>query len=257
MIIFNCLSICLAFLSIWTYARHHHHQTNKPHLTLANITAIRHAFYINLHNRPDRKTYVEAQLHRVGITAKRFGAIPYNPGHIGCSKTHLSILQMAERNEWDHVLIVEDDISFLDPDLFVKQFNAFLSNHVEFDVVLLAGNNYPPYKRIDEACIQVMHCQTTTGYMVRRHYYSKLIANIAEGLSKLLQEPDHHRQYAIDQYWGHLQRQDRWYLITPLSVTQRQDKSDIENKTTNYTHNMLDLDKVRLNLSINATNHRY
>lgn len=250
MTIFRHLSIWMTVLSMWTYGFHHHQSNNKLNSTLTNIADIRHAFYINLYNRPDN---VEAQLHQVGIAAKRFGAIPYSPGHIGCSKTHLSILQMAKRHEWDYVLIVEDDISFLDPKLFIKQFNSFLTNHVDFDVVLLAGNNYPPYKRIDESCVQVTHCQTTTGYMVRRHYYSTLIANIEEGLSKLLLEPDHHREYAIDQYWGHLQRQGRWYLITPLSVTQRQDKSDIENRTTNYTHNMLDLDKIRLNLSINAT----
>ena len=53
-------------------------------------------------------------------------------------------------------------------------------------------------------------------------------------------------QYAIDKYWIHLQRADNWYLLTPLTVTQREDYSDIEQKNTNYTKMMLDIDKPYL-----------
>jgi hypothetical protein len=35
-------------------------------------------------------------------------------------------------------------------------------------------------------------------------------------------------------------------LITPLSVVQREDYSDIEQRVTNYGHLMLDLDKEQL-----------
>jgi hypothetical protein len=59
-----------------------------------------------------------------------------------------------------------------------------------------------------------------------------------------MQEPDNHRLYAIDKYWFNLQAIHNWYLITPLTVTQREDYSDIEKKATNYTPAMLDLDKT-------------
>ena len=49
---------------------------------------------------------------------------------------------------------------------------------------------------------------------------------------------------SIDKYWFNLQSKDRWYLIIPLTVTQREDYSDIEKRPTNYTPAMLDLDKV-------------
>jgi hypothetical protein len=49
--------------------------------------------------------------------------------------------------------------------------------------------------------------------------------------------------YAIDKYWFKLQQKDNWYLITPLTVTQREDYSDIEERNTNYTRLMVDLDK--------------
>ena len=55
--------------------------------------------------------------------------------------------------------------------------------------------------------------------------------------------PDKHVLYAIDKYWFQLQKKDKWYLIIPLSVTQREDYSDIEKRPTNYSNAMLDLDK--------------
>jgi glycosyl transferase family 25 len=210
-----------------------------------SISDIKNVFYINLLSRPDRKQHVENQLKFIGINnANRFNAIKLTNGAIGCSMSHLKILEMAKVNNLEHVLIVEDDILFTDPSLFVKQFNTFLSNHKDFDVALIAGNNIPPYKPIDDTCVQVLHCQTTTGYLVQRHYYDILIQNYKDGILHLMKKPSNHNQYAIDKYWFNLQAIHKWYLIIPLTVTQREDYSDIEKRPTNYTRVMLDLDKI-------------
>ena len=58
-----------------------------------------------------------------------------------------------------------------------------------------------------------------------------------------MKNPENHKFFAIDKYWFKLQEIDNWYLITPLTVTQREDYSDIEKKPANYTPVMLDLDK--------------
>jgi len=211
---------------------------------MKSIRDIKHVFYINLESRPDRKTYVENQLKQIGITcANRFNAIKLPNGALGCSMSHLKCLEIARTNNWDHVLIVEDDITFLNPTLFVKQMNEFLAIHKVWDVTLIGGNNMPPYKKVDDTCIKVSKCQTTTGYIVKSHYYDILIQNYREGIQKLLREPQNHRFYAIDKYWFQLQEKNLWYLIIPLSVSQKDDYSDIEKKKTNYHHVMLDLDK--------------
>ena len=36
----------------------------------------------------------------------------------------------------------------------------------------------PPYKIIDDTCIQVSRCQTTTGYIVNGHYIKTLLQNV-------------------------------------------------------------------------------
>ena len=206
------------------------------------MNKINHAFYINLESRPDRKLNVEQELLKVGIKAQRFNAIRLPNGALGCSMSHLKCLETAKQNNWPHVCIVEDDIQFLKPRVFVQQCKLALAK--KSDVVLLAGNNVQPYVRIDDSCVKVSRCQTTTGYIVKQHYYDKLIANIKEGINKLLREPEKHFLYAIDKYWFQLQEIDTWLLVTPLTVTQREDYSDIENRHTNYTRAMIDLDKA-------------
>jgi glycosyl transferase family 25 len=211
---------------------------------MKSISDIKHAFYINLYKRPDRKQHVENQLKTVGINAERFNAIEMQNGAIGCSTSHLTILETAKANNWDHVLIIEDDILFINPNLFVSQFNKFLSIHSYFDVALIAGNNVPPYTIIDDTCVQVMQCQTTTGYLVKSHYYDKLIENFKNGILNQINRPNARNLYAIDKYWFNLQQVDKWFLIIPLTVAQREDYSNIENRPTNYISAMLDLDKV-------------
>jgi len=208
-----------------------------------NISDIKHAFYINLDSRPDRKQHLEKQMNIIGINAERFKAIKLPNGAVGCSMSHLKLLETAKANNWPHILIVEDDILFTNPPLFIQQLNTFLANHKDFDVVLISGNNVPPFKEIDSTCVQVSQCQTTTGYLVQNHYYDTLIHNYREGIHKLVKEPHNHKIYAIDKYWFTLQKVDKWYLIIPLTVTQREDYSDIEKRPTNYSRAMLDLDK--------------
>ena len=215
---------------------------------LEDITNI---FYINLDHRTDRKDHVESQLSKIGLQSfQRFSAIKMENGAIGCSMSHLKLLQLALKSGLDHVLIVEDDIEFLDPELFRVQLNRFLKEQQKkgslWDVILFAGNNMPPYTIIDDTCVKVSHCQTTTGYLVNGHYIEKLMNNIRTGLTNLLRYPEKHLLYAIDMHWISLQKSDQWFLITPLTVVQRDDYSDIEKKVVHYQKAMTDLDKTEI-----------
>lgn len=208
---------------------------------------IKNAFYINLEHRTDRKEHVEKELNSIGIKASRFNAIKMKNGAIGCSMSHLKILQDAQKNNLDHLLVVEDDITFLDPQLFKTQINNFFKLHGNnWDVILLAGNNMPPYERIDETCVKVSRCQTTTGYLVNGHYINILVSNIKMGLTHLINKPTETINYAIDKFWFILQGSGNWYLITPLTVVQRNDYSDIEHRVMDYQKLMQDLDKAEL-----------
>jgi glycosyl transferase family 25 len=212
---------------------------------IKSINDIKTAYYINLEKRKDRKEHVENELNKIGIKAERFNAIelPNGNGALGCSMSHLKCIENAKNNNWDHVLVVEDDITFLDGELFKKQLNKFLKNHKYWDVILIAGSNYKPYIQIADYCVKTFRCQTTTGYIVKSSYYDKLIENYKEGIHNLIREPKKTYQYTIDKYWFRLQEKDLWFLITPLSVIQMEDFSDIEKRNTNYSSLMTNLDK--------------
>jgi GR25 family glycosyltransferase involved in LPS biosynthesis len=201
-------------------------------------------FYINLDSRPDRKEHVEKELKKLGLKGTRFSAIKNQKGYIGCSMSHIQCIEIAKKRKLDHVLIVEDDITFTNPDLLINQLIKFLKSNNDFDVVLLAGNNDSPYKEIDNCCIRVYNCQTATGYLVKSHYYDYLIQNYKEGLDNLI-KTGLYSFYALDQYWKKLQKINKWYLIIPLSVVQKDDYSDIEKRDVSYSSSMMLLNKIK------------
>ena len=216
---------------------------------LNKIEDITTVIYINLDSRTDRKKHVEEQLKSVGLTHfERFKAIKLADGNgaLGCSMSHLKCLQLAKERKLEHVLICEDDITFLNPPLFMSQLNKFLSTNKEWDVLLIGGNNIPPVKYVDDTCVQVTYFQTTTGYLVRSQYFDKLIDNFKTGITYLMRNPTNTLDYGIDRYWLRLQQVDTWLLLIPLTVTQRADYSDIEHKQTDYTKAMTSLNKEYL-----------
>ena len=227
----------------------HNISVNNNTPLIKNITDIKHCLYINLTSRPDRKIHIESQLRGVGLNPIRFNAIKLKNGRVGCSMSHLKCLQLAKNNNWPYVMICEDDLLILNNETFVNHINTFFSKHGDdnkWNVLLLAGNNVPPYRKIDDTCIQVSHCQTTTGYIVKRDYYDILIDNIRAGIEHLLNMPDQHIIYAIDKFWIKLQKQHTWYMLAPIVAVQREDYSDIEERKTNYENIMKDLDKPHL-----------
>ena len=200
--------------------------------------------YINLESREDRKVSIENELRVIGLpNYSRFNAIKLPNGALGCSMSHLKCIQLAKDQKWPHVLILEDDIQFLNPELFKTQLNQFLSSDINWDVVLFAGNNMMPFTPINNCCIKIQHCLTTTGYLVKSHYYDTLIANYKKGIQLFLKNPSEIK-YTIDRYWINLQEKDNWFLIIPLSVVQKEDYSNIENKITNFQKYMLNYNKA-------------
>ena len=198
-----------------------------------------------MEHRTDRKEHVETELLKIGLIGQRFNAIKMDNGAIGCSMSHLKLLQDAVKHNLEHILIVEDDITFLNPTLFINQINNFFKLHNNsWDVILFAGNNIPPYQNIDDTCIKVSRCQTTTGYLVNGHYIKILLQNVKMGLTQLLNNPFQRNLFAIDKYWFILQSVHNWYLIIPPTVVQQEGYSDIEKRVTNFEKHMQDLDKT-------------
>ena len=173
---------------------------------LKDITNI---FYINLEHRVDRKEHVESQLESIGLKGTRFNAIKMENGAIGCSMSHLKLLQLALKSGLDHILIVEDDILFLDPELFRSQLDLFFQNPKSWDVILFAGNNMPPYEKIDDTCVKVSQCQTTTGYLVHEK-------DVAKAMNLLYNNREYYNELSEKTYKKFTSPAYSWQEITKV-----------------------------------------
>lgn len=216
---------------------------NSP---ICDISDINHVVYINLDSRPDRKLHVERELTSIGILSEnitRFSAIELNDGALGCSLSHLNCIRKAKEANWPHILLVEDDIRFIDIPKFKEQFSKLLKTIDRWDVVLLAGNNVGPYTIVSNCAVKIEACQTTTGYLVKQEYYDTLITNFENGIQNLMKYPNLRPLYAIDKYWFSLQTKDTWLMVYPLYGTQCISYSNIEQRSVNYDTLMLRLDK--------------
>ena len=205
---------------------------------------LKNTFYINLEKRKDRNEHVLNEFKKIGINGKRFNAVVAKDGAVGCTLSHIRLLEIAMKEDYEQIFICEDDITFLDKEKLINSITKFNENIKDWDMLLLGGNVLKPYNNINNYCLKITNCQTTTGYIVKKKYYETLHNNYKEGLLKLLKDPKNKREFAIDMYWKILQPKDNWYLLYPLTVTQYENYSDIEDKVTNYNHLMLDSEKT-------------
>ena len=205
---------------------------------------LKNTLYINLEHRKDRLEHVTKQMNMMGINAERVNAVKMNLGAVGCTMSHIKCLELAKQRDYEYVFICEDDITFRNPDLFKRNLQRFYENDdINWDLLIIGGNNVPPFQQVTEYCARVFYCQTTTGYVVKKHYYDTLLKNFRESANGLIREPYNPSTYALDMYWKRLQLQDFWYMITPPTVTQYESYSDIENRNVNYENMMLDMEK--------------
>lgn len=208
---------------------------------MKTFSDIKHVLYINLDHRTDRRTQIEQELTNIGLIDKAIRIKAIQPtsgdGAIGCTLSHISCIKYAIQNNFDHVLILEDDICFGNKNAittFQTSFNSFLQTNLKWDVILFAGNNVGNCIPIDKCAVKVERCQTTTGYLVKKEYFETLLNNFIMGIQLLIKTPNLRPMYAIDIFWFKLQAAHEWYLIIPQTVHQRAGYSDIEKRVVNY-----------------------
>ena len=185
--------------------------------------------YINLERRKDRLEQIQKELSIFPPEkVQRFNAISHEKGAIGCSMSHIAVLEMAISQNWKNVLIVEDDMQWSNFSQTIELLNKLLSQ--PYDVIGLGGT----FVNYNRNTYKAYSFSTTTGYVVSNHYYSVLLENFKEGCQKLIEKYEPVK-YAIDRYWNQIQSRDNWYIIMPPICIQRPSYSDVENADVNYS----------------------
>jgi glycosyl transferase family 25 len=216
--------------------------------TFQNKYLLENVYYINLEERVDRKVLVETELKKMKWKYERFDAIKHERGIFGCGLSHLAVVEMAKEKDLDYVVILEDDVQFLQPERYNKMLidfgNFVKSNSLDYDVLLIATNILDKVNGIipiNNYICRIKASYSAAGYIVKRHYYDKIIANYKEGLRLLIENPTISGKYEFDVYWIKLQMVDKWLLLYPRTVNQRESYSNILNCMTDYTKHMIDI----------------
>ncbi|EGT0641672.1 glycosyltransferase [Citrobacter werkmanii] len=195
--------------------------------------------YINLKRRSDRNYRIKKQLEYIGIEKGkiiRFDAVETNPGFIGCTQSHIAVIEMAISEKWSNVLILEDDFEFAQELSVIYRTNKYLGalRHVPWSVAFFSANysKVTPFKNINYI-VKVDKSWCACAYAVNSDYYEILLDNFKQGLEHLQRTRQQHR-YALDVYWQILMDKHCWLGVYPSIGHQTPDKSDIENKFVDY-----------------------
>lgn len=189
--------------------------------------------YINLERRQDRREQIEQELAAIGLIGERFNAINHTSGIVGCGLSHLAVLKQAEENQWENLLILEDDFQFLVPkETLNQQLQAFWDLNIPWDVIMLSYNlsASTPY---NDLIGRVTDAQTASGYLINRHFYPKLINMLTQAIP-LLESTGNHWEYANDQCWKQLQPISQWFYFMTRLGKQRGSFSDNSNRYMDY-----------------------
>jgi hypothetical protein len=201
-------------------------------------------YYINLDSREDRKSEFLEEMKRMHVPDEKIVRISAvnkpGQGDWGCSLSHLITMQQFIDSGLDNCIVFEDDFIFKqDLKTLNTTFREVLESVRNYDVIMLSGNVVES-KPTEHAYLEkILDAQTTSGYMVNKHFAPILLQNYRDGAklieqsyrigkSDALQGP-----FCIDQYWKRLQPQSNWYIFSPKIGLQRESHSDIQGGVIN------------------------
>lgn len=202
--------------------------------TIFDFSPIEKILYINLASRKDRREEMEAQFEKLGIPPEkiqRIEAVEDFFGAIGCTRSHIKAIQMAQQQGLKNVLILEDDFNFT-VEFLHENLEELKRINFLWDVIMFSGNLLR-HTTHSPVFFKVLKAYTSAGYLVNGSYYQTLLENYQQGLQKLI-ETRIHRRYAIDIWFSHLQSRDKWYIFAKKAGYQRCSYSDIEKRIVSY-----------------------
>lgn len=181
--------------------------------------------YINLDHREDRRKIMESFFEKGQIPLEkvvRFPAIKRIKGSLGCLESHTAALRMAKQNNWKNVLILEDDLEWLD---FENNYSKLeeLTKLPKWDVILLVGWYWKyEFPRIYDA-------NNAGAYLVNTDYYDTLLQNRETCLRKITKGFGFNfnsKMLEADTGWKPLQKIHTWYGMNPCICRQVDGFSD-------------------------------
>jgi glycosyl transferase family 25 len=187
-------------------------------------------YYINLDKRTDRKELLEKEFDKMQIPKdkiERFAAINNTTaGMIGCNQSHLEILNLALLNNYENVLILEDDFEFLiSREKFYNLLNKFFEKYKDDYEICYLQYNLINFEEKDELIGLAKKSYTSAGYLINKRIIKDFRDKLEIDTKKLI-ETGEHWNYAIDVSWHTFQYNRNVYYFKERVGKQRASYSD-------------------------------
>ena len=152
------------------------------------VNQFKNKFCINLDHRKDKWEQCQEEFKKHNILdVNRFSAIYGNPDNlphnmqqepiltnIGVTLSHLRILEYAEKNKLDNVLIFEDDIVFVDD--FNQKFDSYFSEIPnDWDMIYFSGTNVGGLESVTENIWRTFGTLTAHSYIIKNSVFRLFI----------------------------------------------------------------------------------
>lgn len=211
------------------------------------------AFYINLNSRSDRKEQFEEELKKIKLVGvERVEAIELskeqseeitnNGGwthppiyeksmqeHLGnllrfqrsCVESHKKAIKLAQENDWENVLIFEDDCVFMSEDIqqVLNDIQNFIKENKQWDLIFLGISLLHVPEKYNEKFYKLAgRFFTTHAYLINKKFYSTVL------------DYDHKTGCNIDVLYTELANEKNFFCYHRLLANQRTSHSDIERR---------------------------
>ena len=218
--------------------------------------------YINLEARNDRKDLLMKELEKLKTDMSKVHKVScvYMPknGHKGCIQSHILALNMIKMNNWNRVLILEDDAELnMTPETINSLINKSLEeldkNYPEWNVIMLATANKiidKDYNKINKLknelnkkplpidldiyankdktnslkLEKLKKATTSSAYIVKKEYADNILNlfnHCNNNMSPKNMSSKGYEHWALDQKWAELQKNNMWFCIDKDPIKQR------------------------------------
>jgi GR25 family glycosyltransferase involved in LPS biosynthesis len=89
-------------------------------------------FVVNLKRRPDRLEHIKKEMDYIGWDFELFEAVDIG-SYVGCTLSHLEILNIAKQRNYKRVMIIEDDCTFMP---YSKSFIEKIESSEDFEFAI-------------------------------------------------------------------------------------------------------------------------
>ena len=100
-------------------------------------------FVLNLEKRIDRLEHIQKEMSYIGWDYELFKAVDTG-SHLGCTLSHVGIIDIAIEKDYEYVMVIEDDCSFMPyAKSFIEKLEIELEN-TEFSILNLSPTHNRP-----------------------------------------------------------------------------------------------------------------